>query len=50
MLAHGFTTNMVAGLVRKGVAMSRRETMMAGGRTIKVAPVRITDAGRDALA
>ncbi len=50
MLAHGFDSDMIAGLVHSGLAMARRENMKAGGRTIEVVRIRITGAGRDALA
>ena len=50
VLAHGFDGNMIAGLVSSGLAMARRENMKAGGRTIEVVRIRITSAGRDALA
>jgi hypothetical protein len=46
MLAHGFTISMLAGLVREGLATATPETVQA----IKVVRVRITDAGRLALA
>jgi hypothetical protein len=42
MLAHGFRREMLQDLVR--------ETMSAGGATIKVERYRLTEAGRDALA
>ena len=47
--AHGFDTDMIAGLVRTGLAMARRENMKAGSRAIEVVRIRITGAGRDAL-
>jgi hypothetical protein len=50
MLAHGFTIAMLAVLVRDGLASARPETVRAGKRPIKVTRVRITDAGRQALA
>jgi hypothetical protein len=50
LLARGFKVDMLADLVRDGLATAHRETMRAGGRKIKVARVRITDAGRRALA
>jgi len=45
MLAHGFTPETIASLVRDGLATTRREPMRAGGRTIEVIRVKITDAG-----
>ena len=50
MLAHGFTVPLMVELVRAGLATAKAERMTAGGRTIKVATVRITEAGRRALA
>jgi hypothetical protein len=50
VLAHGFDSDMIAGLVHKGLAAAKRETMNAGGKTVEVVRFRITDAGRDALA
>jgi len=49
VLAHGFDSDLIAGLVSAGLATARRETMKAGGRTIEVVRIRITAAGRDAL-
>jgi hypothetical protein len=50
VLAHGFDSDMIAGLVYSGLAMARRENMKAGSRAINVVRIRITGAGRDALA
>jgi hypothetical protein len=50
LLEHGFKIDMIADLVRDGLATAHRDTMWAGRRKIKVARVRITDAGRRALA
>jgi len=50
VLAHGFDSDMIAGLVHSGLAMARRENMKAGGRAIEVVRIRITAAGHDALA
>jgi hypothetical protein len=49
LLAHGFTRVMLAVLMRKGLVRARRETIMAGGKTIEVYRVRITTVGRRAL-
>jgi hypothetical protein len=49
LLAHGFNVDMVAGLIRDGLATARRETVKVEGRIIKVARVRITDVGRSAI-
>jgi len=47
---HGFTSDLLTGLVRDGLAEVVTGTVRAGGRTIEVVRVRITAAGRDALA
>ena len=44
VLAHGFDSDMIAGLVHRGLA--RRENMKAGSRAIEVVRIRITGAGR----
>jgi hypothetical protein len=46
LLADGFTVDMLADLVRKGLATAHRETMRVGGRQIRIERYRITDAGR----
>jgi hypothetical protein len=46
---HGFTVGMVADLVWSGLATGHREAVTVGYRKIKVARIRITDAGRRAL-
>ena len=46
---HGFTTGIIANLVWSGLAIGHRETVSVGHRKIKVARIRITDAGRRAL-
>ena len=48
--AHGFSINMMVELVKAGLATTKRERMVADGRQTGVARVRITDAGREALA
>jgi hypothetical protein len=50
MRAHGFSIDMLVELVKAGLATTKRERMIAGGRQIDVARVRITEAGRQALA
>jgi hypothetical protein len=50
LLAHGFTTKLLALLVRDGLATAQPGTMRAGRRQIKVVWVMITDAGQRALA
>jgi len=49
MLAHGFTADMLAGLVLVGLATTQPGTIRAGGRTKEVGFMRITAAGRLAL-
>jgi hypothetical protein len=50
MLAHGFTVELMVQIVRAGLATEQTERVVAGGRTIEVARVSITEAGRQALA
>jgi hypothetical protein len=50
MLAHGLTFPQMVELVREGLATATAERVVAGGRTIEVARVRVTEAGRRALA
>jgi hypothetical protein len=50
MLAHGFTDDMLARLVRDGLATASPGSIHASGRSMKVTWLRITDAGRQALA
>ena len=47
--AHGFKIEMLADLVREGLATAQPEAVNAGGRQIEVVRVRITNAGRKAL-
>jgi hypothetical protein len=49
MLAHGFTIAQMVELIRAGLATAGTERMVAGGKSIEVARVRITEAGRRAL-
>ncbi len=49
MLAHGFTPELIAGLVLAGLATVVTDTARIGGQTIKVELVMITDAGRRAI-
>jgi hypothetical protein len=46
VLAHGFSRDMLAGLVLAGLAMVVTETVKAGGPSLKVERYRITDDGR----
>jgi hypothetical protein len=50
MLAHGFTVAQMVELVRSGVASAAAERVIAGGKTMEIAVVRITDAGQRVLA
>ena len=49
LLADGFAADMLADLVREGLATAHRGTVRVGGRQIRVERYRITDAGRTAL-
>ena len=50
MLMHGFGTGVVGSLVRDGLASTEEVTARAGRRSVYVTKVRITDAGRRAIA
>jgi hypothetical protein len=50
LMAHGFCVSMIAGLVNRGLATLTREKVPAGSKLVDVGKVRITAAGRDALA
>jgi hypothetical protein len=50
MLANGFPVEMLVELIRTGLASVEAERMVAGGKQIEVARVRITEAGQRALA
>src|SRR5712671_641473 len=50
LMAYGFCVSMIAGLVKRGLATVTREKVRSGGRLVDVGKVRITAAGRDALA
>jgi hypothetical protein len=49
LMARGFCTSMIEGLVKRGLATLAREKIRAGSRLVDVAKVRITTAGREAL-
>jgi hypothetical protein len=49
MLANGFPVEMLVELIRSGPASAEAERMVAGGKQIEVARVRITEVGRRAL-
>jgi hypothetical protein len=46
LVAHGFTIANIVELVRAGLASATAKRVIAGSRTMEVATVRITDAGR----
>jgi len=50
MRAHGFSIEMLLDLLKAGLATTKRERMVDGGRQTDVARVRITEAGRRGLA
>jgi hypothetical protein len=50
LAAHGFPKNLIVGVVRVGLATANADSIFAGGREVVVSRVRITDAGRQALA
>lgn len=50
VLVHGFKRQILAGLVRAGLAAAEREVVNARGKLVEVVRVRITDDGRKALA
>jgi hypothetical protein len=49
MLAHGFTVELMVELCMAELAIATPECMVAGRRTVEVARMRITKAGRQAL-
>jgi hypothetical protein len=49
MLAHGFRVELLVDLCFVGLAIAKPEHMRAGGRTMKVVRMKITEAGRQAL-
>jgi hypothetical protein len=49
LLAHGSTAEQMVELIRAGFATATAERVVAGGRTIEVARMRITEAGRRVL-
>ena len=49
LFARGFTIDMLADLVRDGLATARRETLKVGKRKVTIARVWIADAGQRAL-
>ncbi len=49
LIANGFPAEMLADLVRDGLATMQGDTVMLGGRAIEVIRVQITAAGRSAI-
>ena len=49
MLARGFDSDILAALLRDGLVTKRPEAIRVGRRTVEVARVRITEAGRRVL-
>ncbi len=49
MLAYGFTHELIAGLVRDGLATEAPDIARIGKQTIEIELVMITDAGRKAI-
>ena len=49
LLAHGFTRQMLTGFVRSWLATWHHRTIRAGGKTIEVNYMVITDVGRRAI-
>jgi hypothetical protein len=43
---HGFTADMMVEMIRNGLAAVSAARMVAGGKSIEVSRVKITDAGR----
>jgi hypothetical protein len=50
LVALGFETDLVVGVVRAGLATSQTQPELVGGCAVEATQVRITDAGRQALA
>jgi hypothetical protein len=50
MLAHGFRAELLAGLCIAGLATATPERMVASGRKAEIVRLKITEAGRRALA
>jgi hypothetical protein len=49
LMAHGFTSTLIIGLVAAGLVSAHPERSYAGGRSHLVMRIKITDAGRVAL-
>jgi hypothetical protein len=50
LLAHGFTIPVIVSLIRAGLAAAYTERVVASGQRVEVVYVKITEAGRRALA
>jgi hypothetical protein len=50
VLVHGFSRPVLAGLIASGFAAAEREVVDAGDKSVEVRRIRITAAGREALA
>jgi hypothetical protein len=48
MMAHGFNSELLVDCIA-GLAIAKVERMIAGGRTVEVVRLKITEAGRQAL-
>jgi hypothetical protein len=49
LLARGFKSTVISGLLESGLATSVTERIWAGGRRVEVRWLRLTDAGRKTL-
>jgi hypothetical protein len=49
MIAHGFTVPQMVDLVRSGLASAHSRRVVVGRRTVEIAHVKITEAGRQVL-
>jgi hypothetical protein len=46
---HGFSRGVLSSLIRRRLAVTQREVVMAGGKAVEVVRIRITAAGRRAI-
>ena len=49
LMAHGFNSELLVDLCIAGLAIAKVERMIAGGRTVEVVRLKITETGRQAL-
>jgi hypothetical protein len=49
LAAHGFAVKQIVELIQAGLATAKIERMVAGGKPMEVAFVRVTEAGRQTL-